>query len=241
MVARTPPVGAQMDGWLDHTVTWWDALIHPDRAARLVLEKEKRAGFNPFLATCIVLLYMLYGVSMGMFRGYWPALVSGLKLPFLYLFTLLICFPALYALNCTHGPRLKVLECLRLLLIATSANAAALASYAPFSLFFTLTTSRAGYSFLVLMHVVVFGASAIVSLAVIVLIFRATAAELGHRLRGQVVVPWGILYAFVGTQMSWVLRPWIGSWSGPYAPFRRLGGSFVEAVWHLVLRFWAIG
>ena len=95
-----------MRTWLDHTITWWDALVRPENAGQLVLEREKRPGFNSFLAAAITALYMLYGVSMGLFRGYYPAAVSGIKLPFIYLFTLGICFPAFYTLNCLYGPRL---------------------------------------------------------------------------------------------------------------------------------------
>jgi len=223
-----------MKAWLNHTKTWWEALVSPECAGRLVLETSDRPGFNRFLVTGIILLYMFYGLSMGLFRGGVPAVVSGLKLPFLYLLTLIVCFPALYLSNCLHGPRLNLRQCSRLLLIAVSANAVALSSYAPFSVFFTLTTSRSGYGFLVLMHVVVFGLSGMASVVVISMIFRATAVAMGHRLGARFVMMWAILYAFVGTQMSWALRPWVGSWSGPYAPFRPLGGSFIEAVWRLL-------
>ncbi|MBM3333399.1 hypothetical protein FJY63_01945 [Candidatus Sumerlaeota bacterium] len=220
--------------WIEYVALWWDALVHPDRAGRLVLDKRIGRGFDRFLVAGIAALYALYGLSMGLFRGYGPAAVSGLKLPFLYLLTLAVCLPAFYVLNCLWGSRLSVPECVRLLLVAVSSNAAALASYAPFSFFFTLTTSRGGYRFLVLMHVAVFALSAIASVGVIALIFRATAAQLGRHLRAGVVVQWAILYAFVGTQMSWVLRPWVGSWSGPYAPFRPIGGSFIESLYNLI-------
>src|SRR5690606_24139508 len=105
------------------------------------------------------------------------------------------------------------------------------ASYAPVSLFFTLTTSKTGYTFLVLMHVAAFAVSAVISLLVIGLVFRAVAAETGRPLRLWFVLSWGGVYAFVGTQMSWVLRPWIGAWGTPYAPLRPIGGSFIESVW----------
>ena len=42
------------------------------------------------------------------------------------------------------------------------------------------------------------------------------------------------LYGFVGMQMAWVLRPWIGAWSQDYTPFRPLSGSIFKSVWHLV-------
>lgn len=218
-----------------HVSVWWDALVHPEKAGRLVLGRERLPGFTRFLVLGIAFLYLAYGFPMGLFRGAWPGIVSGLKLPFLYLFTIVICFPAFYALNCLAGPRLSRTQCLRLLLMAVSVNAVALASYAPIALFFTLTTSATGYGFLVLMHVGVFAVAGVLSLIVISVIFRATATELGHRIRPLMVIGWGFLYAFVGTQLSWVLRPWIGSLTIPYTPFRPIEGSFIESVTKLIL------
>jgi hypothetical protein len=217
-----------------HVVAWWQALVSPETAGQLVLDRDGSPGFNTFLAIGIATLYGIYGITMGIYQGALPALISGLKLPFLYLFTGITCFPAFYVLNCLLGPKLEFSQCVRLLLIAVSTNAAALASYAPFSLFFTLTTSTAGYGFLVLMHVAVFALSALASLVVIGLMFRATAREVGRPLRPMFVVAWGFLYAFVGTQTSWILRPWVGTQAIEYVPIRPLGGSFIEAVWELV-------
>lgn len=213
---------------------WWGALVHPEQAGHLVLAAGEYAGFSRFLILLIGLLYALYGFSMGCFRGLIPGVVSGLKLPFLFFLTLLISFPAFYVLNCLCGPRLRASQCLRLLLMAISVNAVALASYALFSFFFTFTTSHRGYHFLVLMHVAVFAFSGMASIVVIALIFRATAAEQGYRMHPAFVLAWAILYGFVGTQMSWILRPWIGSWLGPYQPFRALESSFIESIWKML-------
>jgi hypothetical protein len=226
-----------MRAWRNHLETWWQGLVQPEKAGRIVLGVYLQPGFDRFLIFGIVILYALYGLSMGLFRGGPAAVVSGLKLPFLYIFSLIICFLPLYVLNCLLGPKLRFRQCLRLLLIAISANAAALASYAPFSLFFTLTTSRNGYVFLVLMHVAVFGISGVLSILVIRTVFRATAAMIGRKLRFTFVIAWGVLYAFVGTQMSWILRPWIGSWDVPYAPFRPIEGSFIEALWDIFTKY----
>ena len=223
-----------MKDWHGHISKWWQALIQPESAGQLVLEYKPSPGFDRFLIIGITLLYAVYGLSMGLFRGYFAGIVSALKLPFLFIFTLLICFPPLYVLNCIMGPKLKARHCYRLLLMATSANAVALASYAPFSYFFTLTTSREGYHFLVMMHVGVFALSGIISTFVIAIIFRATAIEMGQRLKPMFIIAWSVLYAFVGTQMSWTLRPWIGSWFVPYTPFRTIEGSFIESVWRII-------
>lgn len=213
---------------------WWSALFDPMRAGRLVLVGEP--GFARFLALTVAVLYAVYGLSMGLFHSPFSALVSALKLPLLFLLSLGVCLPALYALNCVYGGRLSLVTCLRLLLLAISANAAALASYAPFSLFFTLTTSSRGYPFIVMMHVVVFAVSGLLSLAAIAVLFRSTAAALGRPFRPLFLSGWSLLYIFVGTQMSWVLKPWVGNPDQDYAIIRLpLGGTFIEAVWDLTI------
>lgn len=214
---------------------WWAALVHPDRGGELVIGDSRRPGIERFLVLLIVSLYAFYGVSMGLFRAEWlPPIVSAIKMPLLYMLSLTVCFYPLYVLNVMFGPRLRPVQCLRLLLLAISANAAAVASYAPLSIFFTLTTSRQGYSFLILMHVTVLALAAMASLVVIGVIFRSTARRAGRPLSVKFMLTWGLLYAFVGTQMSWLLRPWLGSWSGPYEILRPRGGSFIEAVWSLL-------
>jgi hypothetical protein len=37
---------------------------------------------------------------------------------------------------------------------------------------------------------------------------------------------WVIIYAFVGSQMAWTLRPFIGAPSMEFELFRQLGGNF---------------
>jgi hypothetical protein len=224
-----------MSEWTDSLSTWWEALVRPERAAALVLEREDGARFIRSLAVMVALLYALYGVSMGLYRGASSCLFSALKLPLLYLITLAVCLPAFYVVNCLYGQRLSVRQSLRLLLIATSTNALALASFAPVSVFFSLTTLKSGYTFIVLLQVAVFAAAALLSVIEIGVVFRATAAHQGRRLRPSLVVTWAVLYGFVLSQMSWVLRPWIGTWTLEYAPFRPIGGSFIETILDMLL------
>lgn len=37
---------------------------------------------------------------------------------------------------------------------------------------------------------------------------------------------WILLYAFVGTQLAWTLRPFFGAPGLPFELFRNLGGTF---------------
>ncbi len=219
-----------------HIAEWWAALLAPEKGARVISDESRIGRFDLFVFLTICAMYCGYGVSMGMPRGVFPALISGFKLPFLYILTLMICFPAFYVLNNLLGPRLSRRACLRLLLLATSANAVAIFSYAPVSYFFTFTTSSeamSGYRFLVVMHVVVLAIAGAVSFLIIRALFAQTAGQSHRQLRPLFLIGIGAIYAFVGTQMSWVLRPWIGSWAIDYQPFRPIEGSFIEALLRL--------
>ncbi|MBI4556672.1 MAG: actin-binding WH2 domain-containing protein [Candidatus Hydrogenedentes bacterium] len=223
-----------MQRWMDYSALWWQAMVRPSASASLVLESTGKTGFNAFLVGFGALLYAFYGASMGLFTGWYPAVVSGLKLPALYLFTVLIGFPSFYVINCIGGPRLRFGPTFRLLLIAVSANAVVLASYAPLAYFFTLTTSRHGYQFLVVMHAAVLAASGAVSLVVGLVLCRAAGGTIGQHVRASIFASWGVLYAVIGAQMAWTLRPWIGSPQLPYTPVRSIEGSFFDVIWNLV-------
>jgi hypothetical protein len=217
--------------WLEQ---WWRALTRPEEAVALFRADAGERGFVRRTALVTALAYALYGFTMGAFRGWFPAVVSGIKLPFLFLFSLLICLAPLYVLNTLFGPRLSARACLRLLVLAVSVNAVALGSYGPFSLLFTLQSSRQGYHFLVMMHVVVFALAAMASLAVVAMLFRAVAAARGVRWSAWFIAVWLLGYATVGMKMAWVLRPWIGDWEREYQPLRDLKGSFYGSVYRMV-------
>lgn len=226
-----------MDTGGHHIAEWWRVLLSPERAGRIVVSTARFGKSDRTLLLVVGAMYALYGISMGMPRGLFPAIVSGAKLPMLFLLTLLVCFPPFYALNQLIGPRVGARGCVRLLLLAASVNAIAIASYAPASYFFTLTTSSvtlSGYRFLLVMHVIVFALAGAISLATIHVLFRAAALQLNRPLRPQFLAVFSGVYALVGTQMSWTLRPWVGSWAIDYAPFRAIEGSFVEAMVRLL-------
>ncbi|MFO1491030.1 MAG: hypothetical protein U1F77_18570 [Kiritimatiellia bacterium] len=117
---------APFQSWL---TVWWKTLTNPGAAAEL-FSTGAEPGFARRTALFSAVAYGVYGLTMGSFRGVFPAVMSGLKLPWLFLFSLGISLPALYVLNILFGPRLDLRSCLRLLTLAVSVNAMALASYA---------------------------------------------------------------------------------------------------------------
>ena len=66
---------------------------------------------------------------------------------------------------------------------------------------------------------------------------------LGEKLLGDhvrtVFYCWIVLFGLVGTQMGWVLRPFIGSPDKPFTWFRARGSNFFEAVWHNFLNLFS--
>ncbi|MBI1290097.1 actin-binding WH2 domain-containing protein [bacterium] len=213
---------------------WWEGLLDPAKAVALIRGDPSVTGFGRWLLIIVFFMLAIYGVSMGLFNSGLAAAVSAVKLPLLYLCTLLVCFPALYVFNHQSGPRLTVRQTGRLLLMAVSVNAVALCSFAPVGYFFVLTTSRDGYEFLVLMHVAVFGFAGAISIGVVAHLFSAVCQATGRALRWQFLLSWAFLYMLVGTQMSWALRPWFGAAGIEYEILRGREGSFIQAVWGLL-------
>jgi hypothetical protein len=48
----------------------------------------------------------------------------------------------------------------------------------------------------------------------------------GAGMRKMVLIMWMFVYAFVGSQMAWTLRPFIGAPGSRFELFRQLGGNF---------------
>jgi hypothetical protein len=144
---------------------------------------------------------------------------------------LAVCYPVLYVVNVVMGSRLSFLQTLSLILMAVTMNAILLASCAPIVLFFTLIGTD--YNFLKLLHVAVFGFSGLWAMFGL---WRGLAAMCEHsslypRQALRILYVWVIVFAFVGTQCAWTLRPFIGS---PGKPFEILRShdhmNFYEAV-----------
>src|SRR6185436_14296189 len=97
------------------------------------------------------------GFTVGMQRGALQMLSSGLKVPALYLLTLLVCYPVLFIILVLMGSRLGFLQTLALILLALTLNSVLLAAFAPIVIFFVITDSS--YDFVKLLHVFVMGFS----------------------------------------------------------------------------------
>jgi hypothetical protein len=214
------------------------------------------------LQIAIVLLGMVYGLCMGTYallRGESASMlqfVSGMvKVPALFLLTLLVTFPSLYVFNALVGSRLTAVALWRLLTSSVALNMAVLASLGPIVAFFSMSTSS--YSFMLLLNVLMFTVAGTLGLKFLLRTLQrmtlteaplevqsppkittppgATGPLEGPEPQPQVKVVfgcWVMAFALVGAQMSWLLRPFIGNPTQPFTFFRGRESNFFEAVWN---------
>jgi hypothetical protein len=300
-LARHPAESSQGDhNGTGEGMRVWKGLAELDRILRgettrpSVLRTGQMEVNAPRLGLVVILLGGLYGLCMGWFAlftrdvpEYRQLLAAMLKVPALFLLTLLVTFPSLYVFNALVGSRLTAPSLLRLIMAALGVTLAVLASFGPIVAFFSLTTTS--YPFMVLLNVLVFAIAGMLGLAFLLqTLHRLTiAASEPPRLPtpppqagpveagpgavsppplvipgpsdagpGQAAEPvgalesqgrtfsrnvwivfrcWVIMFALVGAQMSWVLRPFIGSPSQPFQWFRARESNFFEAVWRTLL------
>ena len=177
-----------------------------------------------------IAFFALYGAVMGSTHSLWQTLSSAVKLPLLFLATLVVCSPTLYFFNLIFGSNQSLAQNFTLILTAITVTAVLLLSFAPIVLFFLLTTSQ--YQFFKLLNVGVFTISGLVGVLFLSQGMRlvSDSGKEGVSARRNVVRLWILIYAFVGSQMAWTLRPFIGAPGLDFELFRQLGGNFYANV-----------
>jgi len=170
-----------------------------------------------------MIFFAIYGAVMGFSNSLLQAISSAVKLPVLFLITLVICLPTLYFFNLLFGSRLSLSRTLALILTAIAVTAVLTLSFAPIALFFWLTAPH--YEFFKLLNVAILTITGFSGLTFLWRGMRQV-EDKGSRLRSLVLWAWILVYGFVGTQMAWTLRPFFGAPGLPFEIFRDLGGNF---------------
>ena len=178
--------------------------------------------------------FFLYGFIIGLSHSPLQALSSGIKLPILYLLTLAICIPTLHVFDSLFGSKRSLGKTATLLLTATSVISLILIGFAPISLFFLVTSDH--YQFFKLLNVAIFCISGFIGMRFLYLAVRQfpEGEKQGQVTRLRFLRFWLLIYAFVGTQLGWCLRPFFGSPNMPFELVRALQGSFYTDILHSV-------
>jgi hypothetical protein len=188
------------------------------------------------LLICSCLFFVLYGTIMGSYSGWLQMLASAAKLPALYLLTLLICLPSLFFFEVVSGSKHSFAQYYALLLAAMSSMGIILFGFAPIALFFRLSVDD--YTFFKLLNVVILAIAGWFG----VQFFYRSAIALNQqesklpKYRLNVLQGWLILYAFVGSQLGWTLRPFFGSPELEFQLFRTLESNFYAHLLKLIVR-----
>ena len=188
--------------------------------------------------------FALYGAVMGSSHSLWQTLSSGIKLPLLFLATLFVCVPSLYFFGLLFGSNQSFNQNLAVILTAITVTSVLLLSCAPITFFFLITTTGQ-YQFFKLLNVAIFtvaGMMGIVFLYQGMKVVSGTEVE-GATTRKWVLFFWMIVYAFVGSQMAWTIRPFIGAPGSLFELFRQLGGNFYTDVFRSlgeILGYWFV-
>ncbi len=171
----------------------------------------------------------LFGVVLGMSHSWMQALMSAIKLPMLFLVTLLICLPTLYFFNLLYGSQLTFQQTTTLMMAAVTITGALSLAFASISLFFWLTIGEQ-YTILILLNVIILGISSWWGLSFLRQGMRHVQRQALDVRQWRILTTWLVIYAFVGTQMAWALRPFFGVPAEPFVVLRSDGGTFVGSM-----------
>ena len=117
--------------------------------------KEKIGAMVVSSLVCL----LVYGAVLGSTHSALQALSSAIKVPILFLATLVVCSPTLYFFEILFGSNQTIGKSFALVLTAIAVTAVLLLAFAPVSLFFLLSSSN--YQFFKLLNVVIFAVAAI--------------------------------------------------------------------------------
>jgi len=200
---------------------------------------ERPASLTAFCVTAIAVGAGLYGAAMGSWREPWQALYSGIKLPLAMLLTTVGNGLLNGMLAPLLGLNVTLRQSLVLVLFGFAVAALILGALSPVAWFLVWNTpplshktelSSPEYGFLQLMLALMVALAGVTGCARLWPLLRSWAGS--ARIGRRVLVAWLATNLFLGSQVCWVLRPFI--WD-PAGPVRFLGreyfrGSFFETV-----------
>ena len=182
------------------------------------------------------LFLALYGAIIGSTHSALQTISSAIKLPALYLLTLLICLPTLYFMDVVLGSKRTFGQYLALLLASMAMMSVMLFGLAPVTLFFRLSIND--YWFFLLLNVVFLGFTGVVGIrffysSMMNLIDKEKLGQAAKN-RYKLITGWLFLFGFVGSQLGWTLRPFVGTPEEPFALFREIESNFYIQVVYII-------
>ena len=164
-----------------------------------------------------------FGAAVGSYQARLQIPYAAVKMPVYFLGTLGLSFAAMHLFAARE---LRARETFAVALETVALTTVVLAALAPVEALVSLScprSSRRAYSFLILLLT---GSIGIAGVCGVTRAYRRLGSV-------RLTAAWVLLYAFVGAQLAWLLRPWVsdGRSGQPFLPLREnLHGNFYEAV-----------
>ena len=182
---------------------------------------------------------MFYGGVMGTYGGFggprmWQVVYSAVKVPFLLFTTFLLSLPSFFVVNTLLGLRADFPRAFRALLATQAGLTIILSALAPYTAFWYVCGSR--YQPAILFNGVMF---AVASVSAQWMLRRSYQPLIESNPKHRWMLrAWLVIYVFVGIQMGWVLRPFIGDPAAPVQFFRE--GSWSNAYEVVIQMIWDV-
>ncbi|MCD6502496.1 hypothetical protein J7L01_07825 [bacterium] len=202
-----------------------------------ILSNKKNGAIIAKLLLGSMSLFAIYGISMGIYNSPLQALSSAIKVPILFVLSLMICYPALFIFNILLGSKLNLSQSLAMIISALGLAGCVMVSFAPIVIFFELIGSS--YTFLRLLHVAIFTIAGLTAMKALNdgLIYACEEHSVYPKRGVQVFKVWVLIFGFVGTQLAWNLRPFVGNKNLEFQLFRKQESNFYAHMLHTTRDF----
>jgi len=207
--------------------------------SRVGRSRERRQHAYGSLTLAIVVYGMFYGGVMGTYGGIagqriWQVAYSAVKVPFLLFATFLLSLPSFFVTNTLLGLRSDFPRVIRALMSTQAGLTVILSALAPFTAFWYCSGSA--YQQAILFNGLMFG---VASFSAQWMLRRSYAPLVRANPRHRWMLrTWLLIYVFVGIQMGWVLRPFIGDPVAPTQFFRE--GAWTNAYEVVIQMIWDV-
>jgi hypothetical protein len=210
---------------------WIDQLLRDRRGmaarVRAASTGDVVAITRAMLATIVVCMAIV-GAALGSYRGGVQIAYAALKLPIVIVGTAALSAPALTAIGAALGRPARLAHDLALVVVALAFGSLLLVACTP--LLLLAHSLDVGYHATILLLVAMFAIAGVAALRVIGGAVSADAAAPG---RVSAVLALCVVFAIVGGQLSWALRPYLvrpASREDAIAFVHPLEGSLVDAI-----------
>ena len=182
----------------------------------------------------IITLSGFFGLVAGAYSGPAQAVSAAIKLPFLFFATFAVCFPAFFVVQVLVGSRLRLVQVAVLVFGALALTCVLLAAFVPITAFFLVT--GANYYFQHLLNIVLAGVAGLFGMYALHEGLSVVCEKRGVYPRKALTImrAWALLFGFVGIQLAWTLRPFLGDRNEPFRVFGTYRGNFYAAIIYAV-------